>query len=111
MDTKVLSDDSVLFDWFSENSEANLKIWTAQIKSVEALRKQILVSLKGKKWNDEIIAKQISVKAFAAIEKSIQDKISNFNEAEISRKIKLTEKEIQEFYLNLLLHYRGDQQK
>ncbi|MBK6826716.1 MAG: AAA family ATPase [Chitinophagaceae bacterium] len=52
--------------------------------------------MKGKKWNDEIIAKQISVKAFAAIEKSIQDKISNFNEAEISRKIKLTEKEIQE---------------
>lgn len=96
LDTKVLSDDSVLFDWLSENSEANLKIWTAQIKSVEALRKQILVSLKSKKWNDEIIAKQISVKAFTVIEKSIQDKISSFNEAEISRKIKLTEKEIQE---------------
>ena len=52
--------------------------------------------MKSKKWNDEITAKQISLKEFAVIEKSIQDKISSFNEAEISRKIKLTEKEIQE---------------
>lgn len=96
LDTKVLTDDSILSDWLSENSEANFKIWRSQIKSVETLRKQILVSLKSKKWNDEITAKQISLKAFAAIEKSIKDKISNLNEAEISRKIKLTEKEIQE---------------
>ncbi|HRN46452.1 MAG TPA: AAA family ATPase [Niabella sp.] len=96
LDTKVLSEVSILTDWLSENSEANLKIWKAQINSVELLKKQILVSLKSKKWNDEITAKQISLKAFAVIEKTIQTKIASFNEAEISRNIKLTEKEIQE---------------
>ena len=90
LDTKVLS------EWLKENSEANLKIWNAQIKSVETLRKQLVAVLKSKKWNDEITTKQISLKAFPQIEKSIQDKILSFNEAEISRKIKLTEKEIQE---------------
>jgi ABC-type lipoprotein export system ATPase subunit len=96
LDTKVLTDDSVLTEWLSENSETTLKIWNAQIKSVEVLRKQIVASLKSKKWNDEITAKQISLRAFAEIEKSIQDKISSFNEEEISRKIKLTEREILE---------------
>jgi len=96
LDTKVLTDDSVLTEWLSENSEATLKIWNAQIKSVEVLRKQIVASLKSKKWTDEITAKQVSLRAFAEIEKSIQDKISSFNEEEISRKIKLTEREIQE---------------
>jgi ABC-type lipoprotein export system ATPase subunit len=96
LDTKVLTDDSVLTEWLSENSEATLKIWNAQIKSVEVLRKQIVASLKSKKWTDEITAKQISLRAFAEIEKPIQDKISSFNEEEISRKIKLTEREIQE---------------
>ena len=96
LETKVLADDSVLSEWLAENSEANLKIWNAQIKSVEVLRKQLISSLKSKKWNDEITAKQISLRAFLLIEKSIQDKIDSFKEAEISRKIKLTEKEIQE---------------
>ena len=96
LDTKVLTDDSVLTEWLSENSEATLKIWNAQIKSVEVLRKQIVASLKSKKWTDEITAKQVSLRAFDEIEKSIQDKISSFNEEEISRKIKLTEREIQE---------------
>lgn len=96
LDTKVLANDSVLSEWLTENSETNLKIWNAQIKSVEVLRKQLVASLKSKKWNDEIAAKQISLKAFPILEKSIQDKISSFNETEISRKIKLTEKEIQE---------------
>ena len=96
LDTKVLADDSVLSEWLSENSGANLKIWNAQIKSIEVLRKQLISSLKSKKWNDEITAKQISLRAFPLLEKSIQDKISSFNEAEISRKIKVTEKEIQE---------------
>jgi len=97
LDTKVLLDDSVLADWLSENSETNLKIWNAQIKSVEVLRKHIIASLKSKKWNDEIAGKQISLKAFSTIEKSIQEKILTLNETEINRKIKLTEKEIQEF--------------
>lgn len=96
LDTKVLVDDSVLSEWLSENSEANLKIWNAQLKSIEVLRKQLITSLKSKKWNDEITAKQISLRAFPLLEKSIQDKIASFNEAEISRKIKVTEKEIQE---------------
>ncbi|MDP3464096.1 MAG: AAA family ATPase [Bacteroidales bacterium] len=96
LDTKVLTDDSVLAEWLSENSEDNVKIWKAQIKSVEVLRKQLVGTLKSKKWNDEITAKQISLKAFPLLEKSIQDKIESFNEAEISRKMKLTEKEIQE---------------
>jgi ABC-type lipoprotein export system ATPase subunit len=96
LDTKVLADDSVLGEWLSENSEDNFRIWKAQIKSIEVLRKQLVAALKSKKWNDEITAKQISLKAFPLLEKSIQDKIAGFNEAEISRKIKLTEKEIQE---------------
>ena len=96
LDTKVLADDSVLSEWLSENSEANLKIWNAQIKSIDVLRKQLIFSLKSKKWNDEITAKQISLRAFPLVEKAIQDKIASFNEAEISRKIKVTEKEIQE---------------
>ncbi|MBN1414341.1 MAG: AAA family ATPase [Bacteroidales bacterium] len=96
LDTKVLSEDSVISEWLKENSEANLTIWNAQIKSVETLRKQIVAVLKSKKWNDEITTKQISLKAFPLIEKSIQEKISSFNEAEVNRKIKLTEKEIQE---------------
>lgn len=96
LDTKALTDDSVLSEWLTENSEANLRIWNAQLKSVEILRKQLVAVLKNKKWNDEIVAKQISIKAFPVIEKSIQEKIASFNEAEISRKIKLIEKEIQE---------------
>lgn len=96
LDTKVLTEDSVLTEWLTENSEANLKIWNTQIKSVEVLRKQLVATLKNKKWNDEIAAKQISLRAFPLLEKSIQDKITSFNEAEISRRIKLTEKEIQE---------------
>jgi ABC-type cobalamin/Fe3+-siderophores transport system ATPase subunit len=96
LDTKVLADDSVLFEWLTENSEANLNSWNTQIKSVEVIRKQLISSMKSKKWNDEITAKQISLRAFPLIEKSIQNKIASFNEAEISRKIKLTEKEIQE---------------
>ena len=96
LDTKILTDDSVLTEWLTENSEPNSKIWNVQIKSVEVLRKQLVASLKSKKWNDEIAAKQISLSAFPLIEKSIQDKIASFNEAEMSRKIKLTEKEIQE---------------
>ncbi len=96
LDTSVLPDDSILADWLSDNSEASLKIWNAQIKSVEVLRKRILISLKNKKWNDEITAKQISVKAFPAITKSLQEEISGLNEEGIIRKIKLTEKEIQE---------------
>jgi len=96
LDTKVLTDDSVLTEWLSENSEANLNVWNAQIKSVEVLRKQLVGSLKSKKWNDEIRGKQISLIAFPLLEKSIQLKIASFNETEISRKIKLTENKIQE---------------
>jgi len=96
LDTKLLPVDSALTDWLSENSEVNLKIWNEQIRAVDALRKQVLVSLKSKKWNEEIVARQIPVTAFAALEKSIQDKILSFNETEINKKIKLTENEIQE---------------
>jgi energy-coupling factor transporter ATP-binding protein EcfA2 len=96
LDTKILPDDSTLTEWLSENSEDNFKIWNAQIKSVEVLRKQIVACLKSKKWNDEIKAKQISISAFAVIEKTIQEKIASFNETEINKKIKLVEKEIQE---------------
>ncbi len=96
LDTKVLTVDSVLTEWLTENSEANLKVLYTQIKSVEVLRKQLVAVLKTKKWNEEITAKQISLKAFPLIEKSIKEKIASFNEAEISRKIKVTEKEIQE---------------
>jgi len=96
LETKLLTDDSVLAEWLSENSGANLKVWKTQIISLEILRKKLDTTLKSKKWNDEITAKQISLKAFPPLEKSIQDKIASFNEAEISRKIKLTEKEIQE---------------
>ncbi len=80
LDTKVISEDSILIEWLSENSEANLNTWKAQIKSVEVTRKQIVSALKGKKWNDEITAKQVSLRAFAQIEKSIQDKILSFND-------------------------------
>jgi len=96
LETNVLNDDSVLSEWLTENSKANLKIWNAQIKSVEVLRKQLIAALKSKKWDDEIVAKQISIRAFPLLEKSIHDKITSFNEAEINRKIELTEKEIQE---------------
>ncbi len=96
LNTKVLTDDSVLTEWLTENSEANLIIWNAQIKPVEILRKQLLASLKNKKWNDQIAAKQISLRTFPLLEKSIQVKIAGFNEVGISRKIKLIEKEIQE---------------
>lgn len=96
METKVLTDNSVLYDWLSDNSGDNLKIWNAQIKSIEVLRKQIVASLKSKKWNDEITAKQISIQVIATIEKLIKNKILSFNEAEISREMKNTEKEIQE---------------
>lgn len=96
LDTKVLLEDSILFEWLTENSESSLRIWTAQIKSIEGLRKQILAVLKTKKWNNEIAAKQISIKLFSTIEKFIQEKILDYNEADINGKIKIIEKEIQE---------------
>lgn len=96
LDTKILIEDSTLYEWLVENSEGSLKNWNVQLKSVEGLRKQILAVLKAKKWTTEILAKQISVKLFSPIEKSIQEKILGFNEEEINRKIKIAETEIYE---------------
>lgn len=96
LDTTLLPEDSTLTEWLTENSETNLKVWNIQLKSVGVLRKQIISSLKSKKWNDEISAKQISLQSFPIIEKLIKEKILSFNETEINNKIKVTEKEIQE---------------
>ncbi|MCX6312083.1 MAG: AAA family ATPase [Bacteroidetes bacterium] len=97
LDTKILDEKSRLYEWLSENSEPNLKIWVAQIKGIESLRKKVLSALKVKKWNDEIEAKQITIKPFAVIEKFIDGKIAELNEAEIKRSIKETEKIVAEF--------------
>lgn len=96
LNTIFLTEESKIYEWLEESFESFLQNWIAQIKIVESLRKKLLNTLKSKQWSDEIISKQITLKPISVIEKSIDERLLSLNEAEINKKIKNTEKEIDE---------------
>jgi energy-coupling factor transporter ATP-binding protein EcfA2 len=96
LDMALLEKDGVIYQWLGDNFKPVLDSWVEKLSKINSLKKQINAALKAKQWNDEIKAAQIETKAISTIDKSIDGNIGQLNEADVTKKIKETEKKIDE---------------
>jgi energy-coupling factor transporter ATP-binding protein EcfA2 len=94
IETDIITDESVLYAWLTENGDEYLKAWKIHMKDVEAQRKKIIAALKAKKWNEDIVTKKISTTALGPLEKLISTKLGELNEGEIKKQIAALDKQV-----------------
>ena len=96
LEIRLLEKNSVLHEWLSENFKTELDKWLEQLGSVDKLRKQIINSLKLKKWPLTFKPNQLELRPIKSICRFLDEKIAELKEVEIDRKIRSVETEINE---------------